>query len=82
MFYFVTYLTGTETYHFPTSFLIDDKGDIVKVYQGAHYPAAVEQDFLHIPQTSPSGSAGRCLFPVSRPHIALGETICHSVQHS
>ena len=35
----------------PTSFLIDDKGDIVKVYQGPLVPAQVEHDFQHIPRT-------------------------------
>ncbi|HXR16149.1 MAG TPA: FG-GAP-like repeat-containing protein [Terriglobales bacterium] len=36
---------------FPTSFLIDDKGDIVKVYQGSVNAEHVEEDFRHIPQT-------------------------------
>jgi tetratricopeptide (TPR) repeat protein/alkyl hydroperoxide reductase subunit AhpC len=36
--------------HLPTSFLIDAKGDIVKVYQGPINPEHIEQDFLHIPQ--------------------------------
>jgi tetratricopeptide (TPR) repeat protein len=35
----------------PTSFLIDDQGDIVKVYQGLVDSERVEQDFRHIPQT-------------------------------
>jgi tetratricopeptide (TPR) repeat protein/peroxiredoxin len=35
----------------PTSFLIDDKGQIVKIYQGAVNPEQVEQDFRQIPQT-------------------------------
>jgi tetratricopeptide (TPR) repeat protein len=39
--------------HFPTSFLIDAKGDIVKVYQGPVNPEKVEHDFRHIPQTTP-----------------------------
>jgi len=37
----------------PTSFLIDAKGDIVKVYQGPIDPGNVEHDFRHIPQTTP-----------------------------
>jgi tetratricopeptide (TPR) repeat protein len=37
---------------FPTSFLIDEKGDIVKLYQGSVNPENVEQDFRHIPQTT------------------------------
>ena len=35
----------------PTSFLIDAKGDIVKVYQGPVRPEHVEQDHRVIPQT-------------------------------
>jgi len=35
----------------PTSFLIDDRGDIVKVYQGPVDSERVEQDLRHIPQT-------------------------------
>jgi tetratricopeptide (TPR) repeat protein/peroxiredoxin len=35
----------------PTSFLIDVKGQIVKVYQGPVNAERVEQDFQHIPQT-------------------------------
>jgi len=36
----------------PTSFLIDAKGQIVKVYQGPIDPEHVEQDFRNIPQTN------------------------------
>ena len=35
----------------PTSFLIDEKGDIVKVYQGSVNPRNVGQDFRHIVRT-------------------------------
>jgi len=35
----------------PTSFLIDAKGDIVKVYQGSIHPEHVEADHRSIPQT-------------------------------
>ncbi len=34
----------------PTSFLIDDQGEIVKIYQGSVNPDQVEQDFRRIPQ--------------------------------
>jgi tetratricopeptide (TPR) repeat protein len=34
----------------PTSFLIDDKGQIVKIYQGTVDPAQIEQDVRNIPQ--------------------------------
>jgi len=36
----------------PISFLIDDKGQIVKLYQGSVNPEHVEQDFRHIPRTN------------------------------
>ena len=35
----------------PTSWLIDDKGEIVKIYQGSVNPDHVEQDFRRIPQS-------------------------------
>ena len=47
----------------PTSFLIDAKGDIVKVYQGPVDPAHFEQDFRNIPQ-KPADRLARALpFP-------------------
>jgi Flp pilus assembly protein TadD len=36
----------------PTSFLIDEKGEIVKIYQGPLSIAHAEHDFLHIPRSS------------------------------
>jgi Flp pilus assembly protein TadD len=36
----------------PTSFLIDEKGDIVKVYQGPVTPAHAEEDARHIPRSA------------------------------
>jgi tetratricopeptide (TPR) repeat protein/peroxiredoxin len=33
----------------PTSFLIDERGEIVKVYQGPINPGSVAEDFRHIP---------------------------------
>jgi tetratricopeptide (TPR) repeat protein/peroxiredoxin len=47
----------------PTSFLIDDKGDIVKVYQGPVNPEHVEQDFSHIPQNDAQRLAKALPFP-------------------
>ena len=47
----------------PTSFLIDDKGQIVKVYQGSVNPEQVEQDFHHIPQTYAERLARALPFP-------------------
>jgi tetratricopeptide (TPR) repeat protein len=47
----------------PTSFLIDAKGDIVKVYQGPIDPAHVEYDFQHIPRTDSERLARGLPFP-------------------
>ena len=47
----------------PTSFLISDKGDIVKVYQGPVHAEHVEQDFQHIPQTAAERLAKALPFP-------------------
>ena len=63
----------------PTSFLIDQRGDIVKVYQGPVDPNQVEQDFVSIPQTD-SGRLARALpfpgvtetFEFSRNYLSLG----------
>jgi tetratricopeptide (TPR) repeat protein/thiol-disulfide isomerase/thioredoxin len=34
----------------PTSFLIDEKGEIVKIYQGAARPEQIEEDSHHLPR--------------------------------
>ena len=47
----------------PTSFLIDDKGEIVKVYQGPVNTEHVEQDFRHIPQNAGERLARALPFP-------------------
>jgi tetratricopeptide (TPR) repeat protein len=47
----------------PTCFLINDKGDIVKVYQGPVNAEHVEQDFRHIPQTAAERMAKALPFP-------------------
>jgi len=47
----------------PTSFLIDRKGDIVKVYQGPVNADRIEQDFQHIPQTAAERLAKALPFP-------------------
>jgi tetratricopeptide (TPR) repeat protein/peroxiredoxin len=64
---------------FPTSFLIDKKGDIVKVYQGPVKPESVEQDFRHIPQTIAERMAKALPFPgvtatyeFARNHLSFG----------
>jgi tetratricopeptide (TPR) repeat protein/peroxiredoxin len=53
----------------PTSFLLDAKGQIVKVYQGPVTPEHVEQDFRHIPQTTAERFARGLPFP------GVGDTI-------
>src|SRR5580700_4458536 len=47
----------------PTSFLINDKGDIVKVYQGRIVSEHVELDIRQIPQTSAERMAKALPFP-------------------
>ena len=47
----------------PTSFLIDSRGDIVKVYQGPINPEQTEHDFRHIPQTSAERLSNALPFP-------------------
>ena len=34
----------------PTSFLIDEKGEIIKIYQGAARPEQIEEDLHHLPR--------------------------------
>jgi tetratricopeptide (TPR) repeat protein/peroxiredoxin len=47
----------------PTSFLIDDKGQIVKVYQGTVDPEHVEHDVLGIPRSDAERLARALPFP-------------------
>jgi tetratricopeptide (TPR) repeat protein len=64
---------------FPTSFLIDENGDIVKVYQGPVKPESIEQDLLRIPRTTAERLAKALPFPgviatyeFARNHLSLG----------
>jgi tetratricopeptide (TPR) repeat protein len=56
----------------PTSFLINAKGEIVKVYQGPVDPQHVEHDFRHIPQTSAERLARALPFPGVSDTIEFG----------
>ena len=56
----------------PTSFLIDEKGDIVKVYQGRINAAHVEQDFPHIRRTDAERLARSLPFPSATPMLDVG----------
>jgi tetratricopeptide (TPR) repeat protein len=63
----------------PTSFLIDDKGEIVKVYQGPVDSEHVEQDLRRIPQTDAERLAHALPFPgnsetfeFGRNHLSYG----------
>jgi tetratricopeptide (TPR) repeat protein/peroxiredoxin len=47
----------------PTSFLINDKGEIVKVYQGPVIAEHVERDFRHVPQNGSERLARALPFP-------------------
>ncbi len=63
----------------PTSFLIDNKGEIVKVYQGPVSREHVERDFRHIPQNAGERLARALPFPgvtdtveFGRNHLSYG----------
>ncbi len=56
----------------PTSFLIDAKGDIVKVYQGPSVPAHVEKDFQRIPRTDAERLALALPFPSTKYALEFG----------
>ena len=56
----------------PTSFLIDAKGDIIKVYQGPIDPEHVGQDFQHIPQTDAERLARALPFPSASYSLEFG----------
>ena len=63
----------------PTSFLINDQGEIVKVYQGSINATHVEEDFHHIPQTAAERLAKALPFPgvtdskeFQRNHLSYG----------
>jgi tetratricopeptide (TPR) repeat protein len=56
----------------PTSFLINAKGEIVKVYQGPVNARHVEYDFRHIPQTTAARLARALPFPGVSDAIEFG----------
>ncbi len=56
----------------PTSFLIDAKGYIVKVYQGPIDPDHVEKDFRSIPTTDPQRLARALPFPSAGYKLEFG----------
>jgi tetratricopeptide (TPR) repeat protein len=56
----------------PTSFLIDEKGDIVKVYQGPIEPEHVEQDLKSIPRTDAARLARALPFPSPKYTLDFG----------
>jgi tetratricopeptide (TPR) repeat protein len=56
----------------PTSFLIDSKGDIVKVYQGPIVPAHVEHDFQNIPRIDADRLAQALPFPSATHTLEFG----------
>ena len=47
----------------PTSFLLDETGAIVKIYQGPAWQEQVEEDFRHIPRTASERMAKALPFP-------------------
>jgi tetratricopeptide (TPR) repeat protein/peroxiredoxin len=65
----------------PTSFLVNDKQEIVKVYQGPLNAEHVEYDFAHIPRTAAARLARSLPFPgvtettdFSRNYLSYGST--------
>ncbi len=56
----------------PTSFLLDRKGDIVKVYQGSIIPEHVTRDLQRIPQTDAERLALGLPFPSSTYSLDVG----------
>jgi tetratricopeptide (TPR) repeat protein/peroxiredoxin len=56
----------------PTSFLVNAKGEIVKVYQGPIDPDHVEYDFRHIPQTNEERLSRALPFPGVTDAIEFG----------
>ncbi len=62
----------------PASFLINAKGEIVKVYQGPVDPEHVEYDFRHIPQTSAERLARALPFPGVTDAIEFGRNYLSS----
>jgi tetratricopeptide (TPR) repeat protein/peroxiredoxin len=56
----------------PTSFLINAKGEIVKIYQGPVNPDHVEYDFQNIPQTTEQRLARALPFPGVTDAIEFG----------
>src|SRR5208282_3705352 len=62
----------------PASFLINTKGEIVKVYQGPVDPEHVEYDFRHIPETSAERLARALPFPGVTDAIEFGRNYLSS----
>jgi len=56
----------------PTSFLINQDGDIVKIYQGPLNPEQVQQDSRRIPQTDATRLARALPFPVASETFEFG----------
>lgn len=56
----------------PTSFLINSKSEIVKVYQGPVDAGHIEYDFLHIPETGAERLARALTFPGVTDTIEFG----------
>jgi tetratricopeptide (TPR) repeat protein len=56
----------------PTSFLINSRGEIVKVYQGPVNAEHIEHDFRHIPQTPAERIGGALPFPGVTDAIEFG----------
>ncbi|HVI80264.1 MAG TPA: tetratricopeptide repeat protein, partial [Candidatus Acidoferrum sp.] len=62
----------------PTSFLIDEQGDIVKVYQGPVVPEHVENDFRHTPRSEAERFAAGLPFPSPGHTLNIGRNYLSS----
>jgi tetratricopeptide (TPR) repeat protein len=62
----------------PTSFLVDEKGDIVKVYQGLLSPEHLEQDSRRIPRTDGDRLAAALPFPSAGHTLDFGRNYLSS----
>jgi len=56
----------------PASFLIDETGNIVKVYRGANQPKKVDEDFRSIPRSEAERLQRGLPFPITGSSISVG----------
>ncbi len=62
----------------PTSFLLDEKGDIAKIYQGPIDPQHVEHDIKHIPRSDAERFVAALPFPTTGHTLDFGRNYLSS----